>query len=255
MGAVKPPFEKALEDRQNVFELKLISLAQELTRYREHSSQEMATKNKEISALRQKLRELEHNANKKNNTASGSNSSNGSGQSKAHPPLVPNGVIERIDDDRESHKKCREDMHQLQAEFQKVKSDLGELMVVYDDLQVGIALGRRTYSTNDWLSAFPLVINALYTHSHTQRSCTVMIYLWVQLKHSTIYECGYWSSFPWAINALSSQVIGCWWNRHGSKEKNSSVTCLCCSTDPLTSDMVQTFDYPVVCMAPKRKLS
>eukprot|EP00094_Tigriopus_californicus_P010959 TCALIF_10573-PA protein Name:"Protein of unknown function" AED:0.29 eAED:0.29 QI:163/1/0.5/1/1/1/2/0/173 len=136
---VKPPYE-ALEDRQNVFELKLISLAQELTRYREHSSQEMATKNKEISALRQKLREVEHNASKKNTiVTTGSTTSQANGPDKTQP-LVPNGVADRpvppgLNDDQGSHKNCREDMHQLLIEFQKVKSDLGELMVVYDDLQ------------------------------------------------------------------------------------------------------------------------
>ena len=111
------PFH-VLEDKQDLLEAKFDSLVLELEEYKA-AAKTLGAKNREIDDLKAKVRHLEAVLAVKN----GVKVTNGDA-------LVTSGGM------TSGERSVEERLRDWDKDMRKVKSDLGELMIVYDDLQV-----------------------------------------------------------------------------------------------------------------------
>ena len=107
-----------LEDKQDLLEAKFDSLVLELEEYKA-AAKTLGAKNREIDDLKAKVRHLEAVLAVKN----GVKAANGES-------LVTSGGV------TSGERSVEERLRDWDKDMRKVKSDLGELMIVYDDLQV-----------------------------------------------------------------------------------------------------------------------
>lgn len=120
--------QHVLEDKQDLLEAKFDSLMLELEEYKS-AAKTLGAKNREIDDLKAKVKHLEAVLAVRN------------GVKVTGDALATSGVT--------SEKSVEERLRDWDRDMRKVKSDLGELMVVYDDLQVS-----RSRSTSRSLYEF-----------------------------------------------------------------------------------------------------